>query len=666
MTPPAKDDLEERLAALRGKGPRPREAARASALSMAMQSFDASAAEDRQKTVSEKNLAGTKGMGLGQRLMSIVTVFRRIFDMDMRIAAPVTALVVGAILMPFAWQLTQNTALTPPTVTRQVDLVPADQAGRQETAETEIDIAALPAETERRRAAQFGDAETAANPPAAQKPLPQLTQESPLTEAAPAADLLAGNTLASGARQGRAPAKAIAGRPISSLESQAGDRFEAFADNGVSRTADNPVSTFSIDVDTASYAYVRRALEDGQLPPADAVRVEELINYFDYDYAAPGDPSRPFAPTLAIYPSPWADGKQILHIGIKGFPQSGAETEPANLVFLIDTSGSMNSPDKLPLLKRSFQLLLDQLNPEDTVSIVTYAGSAGTVLEPTKAAERAKILHAIETLTPGGSTAGAAGLEEAYRLAALAKVDRGTNRVILATDGDFNVGLSGPQELKRFIAEKRDEGVSLSVLGFGSGTYHDALMDDVTDSGKGAYVYVDSRDEAERQFGDPDRFVANMAVAARNVRTRVTLPWYFGVKVFHGEEYSESKEEVAPQHLAPNDAMNFHQILEACDPSEIQGNDRIRVHLEWSTPPTATSGRPTTRSGSRSSPTRRPISCTRRTWWSGTPRPSSSSATRGPRATRTSRSRSRRTWSSGWVSRRAARETPRSPRCGPS
>jgi Ca-activated chloride channel family protein len=239
--------------------------------------------------------------------------------------------------------------------------------------------------------------------------------------------------------------------PMPRVEEQSRDRFQSFETNGVKTVAEEPVSTFSIDVDTASYSFVRRSLMEGRLPDPDSVRVEELINYFPYAYPLPESREAPFGVNVTVTPTPWNEGTRLLHVGIQGYDIVPAERPAANLVFLIDVSGSMDQPDKLPLLKSAFRLLLDRLDERDTVSIVTYAGNAGTVLEPTKASEREKILHAIDTLQPGGSTAGAAGIEQAYRLARAAKVDGGVNRVMLATDGDFNVGPSSDDELKRMI-----------------------------------------------------------------------------------------------------------------------------------------------------------------------------------------------------------------------
>ncbi|CAI2934197.1 vWA domain-containing protein [Aminobacter niigataensis] len=276
------------------------------------------------------------------------------------------------------------------------------------------------------------------------------------------------------------------------------DRVQEFKTNPVRSALEDPVSTFSIDVDTASYSFVRRSLKEGLLPQADTVRVEEMINYFPYDWKGPEQASVPFNTTVSVMPTPWNEHTKLMHVAIKGYDVKPAEQPKANLVFLIDVSGSMDEPDKLPLLRSAFRLLVGKLNPDDTVSIVTYAGNAGTVLEPTKASERAKILQAIDTLTPGGSTAGEAGIREAYRLAQSSFVKDGVNRVMLATDGDFNVGQSDDDDLKRLIEEKRQSGVFLSVFGFGRGNLNDQMMQTIAQNGNGTAAYIDTLAEAEK------------------------------------------------------------------------------------------------------------------------------------------------------------------------
>jgi Ca-activated chloride channel family protein len=276
------------------------------------------------------------------------------------------------------------------------------------------------------------------------------------------------------------------------------DRIEDFKTNPVHAALEDPVSTFSIDVDTASYSFVRGSLKQGTLPQADTVRVEEMINYFPYDWKGPESASTPFNSTVSIMPTPWNTHTRLMHVAIKGFDVKPTEQPKANLVFLIDVSGSMDEPDKLPLLKSAFRLLVGKLKADDTISIVTYAGDAGTVLEPTKASEKDKILSAIDNLTPGGSTAGEAGIKEAYRLAQKSFVKDGVNRVMLATDGDFNVGQTDDDDLKRLIESERKTGVFLSVFGFGRGNLNDQMMQTIAQNGNGTAAYIDTLAEAEK------------------------------------------------------------------------------------------------------------------------------------------------------------------------
>ncbi|WP_045826561.1 vWA domain-containing protein [Teredinibacter turnerae] len=284
--------------------------------------------------------------------------------------------------------------------------------------------------------------------------------------------------------------------PRHQLETADRDRFDTVATNPIKITREEPVSTFSIDVDTASYSFVRRQLNRGQLPQKAAVRLEEMVNYFPYDYPLPSAATAPFKPTITVLPAPWNKAKQLVHIGIKALPL--AHPPKANLVFLLDVSGSMGSPDKLPLVKQSMELLLSGLQPTDTVSIVVYAGAAGTVLEPTPVAEQQKILAALDRLNAGGSTAGAQGIELAYQLAEANYQKDAVNRIILATDGDFNVGIADPEQLKGYVERKRANGIELSILGFGSGNYNDALMQQLAQNGNGVAAYIDTLSEAQK------------------------------------------------------------------------------------------------------------------------------------------------------------------------
>ncbi len=280
------------------------------------------------------------------------------------------------------------------------------------------------------------------------------------------------------------------------------EAFPTETPNTLKITSEEPVSTFSIDVDTAAYSVVRSSLSRGQLPPAQAVRIEEMINYFPYDYPAPDAGEAPFRPTISSFQTPWNADTQLVHIALQGEMPSMDDRPPLNLVFLIDTSGSMNDPAKLPLLKQSFRLMLDQLRPEDEVAIVEYAGSAGQVLAPTAASERTTILNAIQSLGAGGSTNGQGGLQQAYAVADTMKEDGQVSRIILATDGDFNVGISNPDALKDFIADKRETGTYLSVLGFGRGNLDDATMQALAQNGNGTAAYIDTLSEAQKVLVD--------------------------------------------------------------------------------------------------------------------------------------------------------------------
>jgi Ca-activated chloride channel family protein len=342
-------------------------------------------------------------------------------------------------------------------------------------------------------------------------PVPEAVTRD-MTVAAPklAAPMPANDMLTGGLAQ--QPASVVPYQP-------SGDTFQKFDENRTKITKTDPVSTFSIDVDTASYSYVRGVLKDGNLPDPDAVRLEEMINYFPYDYPAPTSLDTPFKATMAVIPTPWNDKTELLEIGIKGYVPPPSERKPENLTFLIDTSGSMDEPNKLPLLKRSFGLLVDTLQPNDTVSIVTYAGSAGVALKATKAKDRSTILSAIDALEPEGSTDGVDGIALAYRVNAEAKGDGTVNRVILATDGDFNVGIDEPDQLKTYIKTQRDQGIFLSVMGFGRGNLDDALMQALAQNGNGNASYIDNFQEAQKVLVEEGG--ANMVTIAKDVKIQV-------------------------------------------------------------------------------------------------------------------------------------------------
>jgi Ca-activated chloride channel family protein len=333
-------------------------------------------------------------------------------------------------------------------------------------------------------------------PVAEAKPAPQLQAPLvPLPNISIRADAPAANMIAEGRMMAPPP-------PAPYWQPAVTSKFPDAKTNAVVVTAVQPVSTFSIDVDTASYGVVRDALNHGALPQADAVRIEEMVNYFDYAYPLPESRETPFRASLAVYPAPWNADTQVLHIGIKGFDIPPKERPQANLVFLIDTSGSMDEPNKLPLLISSFRLLVEQLRDTDRVAIVAYAGSAGVVLQPTPGSDKAKILAALDQLHAGGSTAGGEGIRLAYSLAEANFVKGGVNRVLLATDGDFNVGITDPKALEDFVVRERATGVYLTCLGFGNDNYQDATMQKLAQAGNGNAAFIDTLNEAHKVFVD--------------------------------------------------------------------------------------------------------------------------------------------------------------------
>ncbi len=478
-------------------------AARARALNAAMQAFDA----------EEKNAGRAKGSFLWSRPSSILN---RIWSTQMIAqhrylagSALATMLIIPAATfltleltrgnLPSSGQVALPQVADAPRT--QADSVSPKQQGRLAEAkrEREPEIAAQPAQKPldynaddvarllNKPGASGGAAKRTAEPSASVAPAPM-----------PASPMMAERAAPSAAAPRYAPAKPDLLPPLE----QSRDRFANADTNPIKSVATDPVSTFSVDVDTASYAFARRSLMEGHLPDPDSVRVEEMINYFPYDWARPQSAAEPFRTTVTVTPTPWNTGTRLMQVAIKGYDTPPSAAPPANLVFLIDVSGSMNAPDKLPLLKSAFRLLVGKLKPEDKVSIVTYAGNAGTVLEPTSARERDKILAAIDTLQPGGSTAGAEGIDAAYRLARQALIQGGVNRVMLATDGDFNVGASSDQDLKRIIEQRRKDGIFLSVLGFGQGNLNDSLMQTLAQNGNGTAAYIDTLAEAQKALVD--------------------------------------------------------------------------------------------------------------------------------------------------------------------
>lgn len=338
------------------------------------------------------------------------------------------------------------------------------------------------------------------------------------------------------------------------------ERYAARDDNPVHRTTEQSVSTFSIDVDTGSYSNVRRMLRDGVRPPADAVRAEEFINYFDYRHPAPANRDTPFRVTTELAPAPWNSARQVLMIGIKGYDVAKATLPPANLVFLIDTSGSMDSPDKLPLLKQAFAQLVPQLRAQDRVSIVVYAGSAGLVLPPTPGDRHDDILGALERLQAGGSTNGGDGIRLAYSMAKQAFVKDGVNRVILATDGDFNVGTIDQGALETLVGDQRKSGVALTTLGFGQGNYNDAMAERLADVGDGNHAYIDTPQEARKVL--VDEMQSTLLTIARDVKIQIEFnPAYVSeYRLIGYENRLLNREDFANDKVDAGDIGAGHQV----------------------------------------------------------------------------------------------------------
>ena len=294
------------------------------------------------------------------------------------------------------------------------------------------------------------------------------------------------------------------------------DKFEHFKDNPIKQVASDPVSTFSLDVDTGSYALVRQFIQQGRLPAADAVRTEELINYFSYDYPK-AMAEHPFAVETELSSAPWQPEHYLLRIGVQAQDIQAKDMPPANLVFLVDVSGSMNEANKLPLVISSLQMLTQQLRPQDRVSLVVYAGRTEVVLEPTN--NKADILAALGRLQAGGSTAGTSALDLAYKMARKAYIKEGINRILLATDGDFNVGITSTEQIKDMVKRERETGITLSTLGFGQGNFNDAMMEQIANVGNGNYSYIDSLTEARKVL--IDELSSTFNTVAKDVKVQI-------------------------------------------------------------------------------------------------------------------------------------------------
>lgn len=501
------DDIRKLKEALGKEGHiAPEKSAKKRAIAQAMEAYD------------QENSERTQGTGIGARLMGtantvIETLFRR---PPMRLSpalagtASLGVIVVATLSATYIQTRNWDDPFKSPA--------PAEQPQTNEKFEDKSSLSKAKKErviAQVRREQDSADARKAAPSPA--PPAAEVSQ--PLARLAPGSPPVGGhhrmapmkrdlrsaqNRIAQGGyAQTREKRAILPDRPVPpGYQDQGRDKFEAVAQNPIKVVQENPVSTFSIDVDTASYSFVRSSLNNNVLPPKDAVRVEELINYFPYDYAKPRDKSVPFKASVTVLPSPWNAERKLMHIGIAGYELEQAQKPKSNLVFLLDTSGSMNAANKLPLVINSMKMLLETLGPDDTVAIVTYAGKVGTALEPTQVKDKSKIIAALDRLSSRGSTAGGEGIRQAYDLARHSFKKDGVNRVILATDGDFNVGITDRNELKSFVERQRKTGIYLSVLGFGRGNYNDALMQTLAQNGNGNAAYIDTLNEARKVLVD--------------------------------------------------------------------------------------------------------------------------------------------------------------------
>lgn len=358
------------------------------------------------------------------------------------------------------------------------------------------------------------------------------------------------------------------------------ERYVAAPVNPIHRVLESPVSTFSIDVDTASYSNMRRYLSQGVMPPEDSIRVEELLNYFDYHYERPVEGDHPFAIHTQLAPTPWNDNTRLLRIGVQGYDVEAESLPPMNLVFLLDVSGSMNQPNKLPLLQRAFGLLVDRLRPEDKVAIVVYAGASGVVLEPTGGDDRASIRNALNQLQAGGSTHGSAGIQLAYQVAEAHFREGGINRVILGTDGDFNVGVTNLDDLKALIEAKRESGVFFSALGFGTGNYNDHLMEELTNLGNGTAYYIDQFREARKVFAED--LTGTLHTIAKDVKIQVEFnpEWVAEYRLIGYDNRQLRREDFNNDRIDAGDVGAGHSVTALYEVvparSDFRFNDPLR------------------------------------------------------------------------------------------
>ncbi len=359
------------------------------------------------------------------------------------------------------------------------------------------------------------------------------------------------------------------------------EEYSKIVENNFKDARQNPLSTFSIDVDNASYSNIRRFLQNSSLPPEGSVRIEEMINYFTYNYPNP-EGKHPFSVYSEVGVCPWNTAHQLVHIGIQGKKLDYEHIKPSNLVFLIDASGSMDYDNKLPLLKRSLKLLLDQLDDRDRVAIIAYASSAGLVLPSTPASNKKAIIKALDKLQAGGSTAGGEGIKLAYKVAAKNLIPDGNNRIILATDGDFNVGVSSTDQLIKMVRQQADKNIFLTILGLGMGNYKDSRMEDISNSGNGNYFYIDNIKEAQKVFIREMR--ANMFTIAKDVKIQIEfnpskVKGYrligYENRVMQNEDFNNDKKD-AGDLGAGHTVTALYEIIPAGSEEKIPKNDNLK------------------------------------------------------------------------------------------
>lgn len=504
------DDLDRLATALR-RAPAPDDRARAAALAAAMEAFDRNSAQAAKTADVIARHSQDRPQGAGF-LTGVRQMFARLTSRPALAATTsIAALCLGVVLI-------QPELVRGPTPAPVLDAVPPVPVARDRLAEPQT---ALPGTDDEARTGAPAPLGTAAADRAAladgavpAEPAPPVSE---LAEAPPPPPM----ALASPAPMPSGAAPLMAKRAPDAVAAPRTDT-ESFANadpNPIRLTAEAPVSTFSVDVDTASWAVVRSTLMSGRLPAPEQVRIEEMVNYFPYAWPAPADEGAPFRASVTILPAPWNSDRQLVTIGLQGRLPALEDRPDLNLVFLVDTSGSMQGDDRLGLLKQSIRLVLPQLRATDRVAIVAYAGSAGEVLAPTPASDSGAILAALDRLEAGGSTAGGAGLELAYRVAEGMAGEGRVGRVLLATDGDFNVGLSDPAGLEGYIARKRDTGVYLSVLGFGRGNLNDTTMQTLAQNGNGLAAYIDTASEARKVL--VDQLTGALFTIAEDVKVQV-------------------------------------------------------------------------------------------------------------------------------------------------